>query len=108
MQPPVEEAFDDVQNLFRQVNERVLEANQALGPTALLADFVCECRDPTCADRLTLSVAQFESVRRHPHRLIVRAGHDEPADERIVEAHEEFVVVERQGGLALIEPQAAA
>ena len=62
MQPPAEETFD-VQTLFRQVNERVVDVNSNLGRTARIADFVCECRDPECSEHLTLSVA---AVRRDP------------------------------------------
>jgi hypothetical protein len=108
MQRTAEEMSHDVRTLFRQVNDRVLEVNRALGPTALLPDFVCECRDAACAERLTLSVAQFESIRRQARRYVVRLGHDEPTDERIVEIHKGFAVVERRIGLALVEPEAAA
>lgn len=109
MHPPVEETSStDVQTLFRQVNERVLEVNGSLGPTARLADFVCECRDPECSERLTLSVAQFDDVRRHAGRHIVRPGHVEPGRERTVEVHKGFVVVEPVRTAPLVESQAAA
>jgi hypothetical protein len=100
MQQHVDETFNDVQALFRQVNERVLEVNRTLGPTALLTDFVCECRDPECSERLTLSVAQFEAVRRHVSRRVVRPGHVQPAGECVVETHEGFLVVETDAARA--------
>ena len=107
MQPPVEETFD-VQTLFRQVNERVVDVNSNLGRTARIADFVCECRDPECSEHLTLSVAQFDAIRSHPNRHMVRPGHIEPACERTVEVHKGFSVVERVRTPPLAESQAAA
>jgi hypothetical protein len=108
MQAPVDETSDDVQILFRQVNERVLDVTSSLGPTARIADFVCECRDPECSERLTLSLAQFEAVRSHPNRHLVRSGHVEPAFEHTVDVQKGFSVVERDVTLPLAESQAAA
>ncbi|MGE5272269.1 MAG: hypothetical protein ACM3QU_00640 [Verrucomicrobiota bacterium] len=108
MHPLVQDTSGDVQTLFRQVNDRVLEVNGILGPTARLADFVCECRDAECSERLTLSVAQFVAVRSHPSRHVVRPGHVEPALERTVEVHKGFAVVEPVRTAPLVESQAAA
>jgi hypothetical protein len=108
MQPSVAETTNDVQTLFRQVNERVLEVNGALGPTAQLADFVCECRDPECSERLSLSVAEFDAVRSHAGRYVVRPGHVEPAIERTVEVHKGFLVVEPVETPSLADSQEAA
>jgi hypothetical protein len=100
----LEGTSEDVQALFRQVNERVLEANRSLGPTARLVDFVCECRDPECTDRLTLSVAQFDAIRGHPAWRLVRPGHSLPIHERTIEIHKGFAVVATVPG----EPPAVA
>ena len=107
MQPPTEEMFD-VQTLFRQVNERVVDVNAGLGRTVRIAEFVCECRDPECSEQLTLSVAQFDAIRSHPNRHVVRPGHVEPTCERTVEAHNGFAVVEDVRMRRLAESQAAA
>jgi hypothetical protein len=108
MQPSVAQTSNDVQTLFRQVNERVLEVNGTLGPTAQLTDFVCECRDPECSERLSLSVAQFEAVRSHAGWHVVRPGHVEPAVERTVEVHKGFSVVEPVETPTLADSQEAA
>ena len=103
----MDETFDDVQTLFRQVNERVLDVNRNLGPTARIADFVCECRDPECSERLTLSVSQFHAIRSHPKRHVVCPGHVARACEHTVEVHKGFSVVEWDTP-PLTESQAAA
>jgi hypothetical protein len=107
MQQHLEETSDDVQALCRQVNERVLEVNRVLGPTARLADFVCECRDPECVERLTLSVAQYGAIRLHPKRHIVRPGHYAPTCERTIQVHKGYAVIESEETLVIAEPQAA-
>jgi hypothetical protein len=43
---------------------------------------------------LTLSVAQFEAVRRHVSRRVVLPRHIQPAGECVVEIHTGFLVVE--------------
>jgi hypothetical protein len=108
MQHQFEETSEDVQALFRQVNERVLEVNRVLGPTARLVDFVCECRDPACTERLTLSVAQYEAIRRHRNRHIVHPGHHAPTRERTTQITRGYAVIERDEDLVVAEPQAAA
>jgi len=108
MQPPVDETSDDVQMLFRQVNERVRDLNTDLGPSARIADFVCECRDPECSERLTLSLEQFDAIRSHPNRHVVRSDHLEPAYEHTVDLQRGFSVVERDPTLLLARSRAAA
>jgi hypothetical protein len=108
MQQQLEETSEDVQALFRQVNERVLEVNRILGPTARLVDFVCECRDPACTERLTLSVAQFDEIRRRPNRHVVHPGHYAPTCERTVQIHRGFAIIERDEPGVVAEPRVAA
>ena len=75
LEPVETELFEDSQTLFREVNERVREVNLTFGRTARLTEFVCECSDPECTERLALSIEEFDAVRAHPDRRIIRAGH---------------------------------
>ena len=110
MQPCDDEICHDVQALFREVNERVRECNSRSGRSIRVTDFVCECADPECSERLTLSLAAFERIREQPERFVVRSGHEQAGRARVVEEHEGLVVVERMrdGGPALVEARAAA
>ncbi len=88
---------DDARTLFRAVNERVREVNLTSGRTLRLADFVCECRDAECTERLALSIDDFDAVRGDPDRFLVHPGHVAAALERLVDVRETYVVVERAG-----------
>jgi hypothetical protein len=84
------------QSLFREVNERIDE----LAETFELRDEVpilCECGTPDCNERIVLTRAEYEDLRRIPTHFAVLPGHDIPAVERIVEQNERFVVVEKFG-----------
>ncbi len=45
--------------LFREVNERVEDLHDSLA-SGSSADFVCECADDTCTQRITLPIATYE------------------------------------------------
>jgi chromosome segregation ATPase len=51
--------------LFREVNERVEELHDKL-TSGGTAEFVCECADETCTERLALPLATYERVRKSP------------------------------------------
>jgi hypothetical protein len=88
---------DEARTLFRAVNERVREVNLTSGTTGRLADFVCECRDAECTERLTFSIEDFDAVRGVPDRFVVHPGHVAPGLERPVDVRETYVIVERAG-----------
>jgi len=102
---PVEETKDleqeigRRQSLFRELNERIEE----LADTFDLFDslpIVCECGSTHCDDKIELTVAEYERVRRDPTHFAVLRGHDIAEVERIVEENERFVVVEKFGASA--------
>jgi hypothetical protein len=81
------------ESIFRKVNERIEELSDDLN--APQAEFVCECADPACAERFSLSRFEYEAVRDHPDRFALVAGHYRPRFERIVEEHDCYLVVEK-------------
>jgi hypothetical protein len=87
------------QSLFRDVNERVREINHAFSDALPLGDWICECADDTCTERVLVSAEQYEVVRANPTRFVVRAGdaHVVPAIEDVVERNERFWIVEKRG-----------
>ena len=62
--------------LFRQVNERLLDVSSRLGTLDSGPEFVCECSEEDCVERITLSPAEYESLRADPRRFVVLAGHE--------------------------------
>ena len=84
------------ESTFRWVNERIAQAHARL-PFDDGQEFVCECGDTACANRVFLTLAEYETVRSHPTRFAVLPRHVIPDVERVVESHAGFVVVEKTG-----------
>jgi RNA:NAD 2'-phosphotransferase (TPT1/KptA family) len=79
--------------LFRDVNERIAES--ADGFDADRTEFVCECADPNCTDRVPATLAEYESVRKQSTTFLLAPGHHEPEIERVVSDRGGFQVVEK-------------
>jgi hypothetical protein len=90
------------QLLFREVNEQIALRLDRPPGCDLGFEAVCECDRRGCARSVQLSVAQYEAVRQFPTRFVMRPGHSNLEDERVVEAHETYVVVEKIGPSAQI------
>lgn len=96
------------QSLFREVNERIQDLNDTFLVAAAEAlrrsDYVCECADDACFERVSLTREEYESVRAFPSRFAVAHGHVVPDVEDVVATYERFVVVEkRRAGKARAE-----
>jgi hypothetical protein len=83
--------------VFRRVNERLEEVNEGFQLVTDNAEFVCECASIDCAERVRMTLAKYEAVRRVSTQFIVRPGHVLPEEERVVEQHVEYLVVEKFG-----------
>jgi hypothetical protein len=87
------------QCLFRDVNERVKEINDAFSIALPLGDWVCECAADECVERLALSQTEYETVRANPRRFLVMSNKRHVVDgiEDVVHRDERFWVVEKKG-----------
>ncbi len=79
--------------LFRDVNERIAESTGRFSDEK--TEFVCECADPNCAERVPATLAEYESVRSKPTTFLLAPGHHEPDIERVVSDRGRFYVVEK-------------
>ena len=81
--------------LFREVKERVKDVAAAHETewTAML----CECSDPVCMEKIDVTLDEYEAVRARGDRFVLRAGHQDPSIERVVDANDRFLVVEKLG-----------
>jgi hypothetical protein len=84
------------QALFREVNERIEELS-ASSDTSAPAQFVCECLDPGCAEKIPIPSAEYERIRRMPTRFFVAPGHQDPEVEAVVEKTDRYYVVRKIG-----------
>jgi hypothetical protein len=88
--------------LFREANERV---NAHLRPHAFwraVSDWICECPDVSCTERITMSPEEYEELRSDPTHFAVAPDmkHVQPEVESVVERHEQYWVVEKKGEAA--------
>lgn len=98
-----EERAGKNQSLFREVNERVSELNKEHGVWAL-SDWICECADEACTERIGLTPQEYEGVRKNPTHFVVApsAEHVVFDVERVVEQHERYWVVSKVGEAASV------
>jgi hypothetical protein len=83
------------ETIFRAGNESI---DKAAGGRAEKAPYLCECGEKSCLARVELTPAEYEAVRAHPARFFVLSGHEDlTAGEVVVEQHDRFTVVEKQG-----------
>jgi hypothetical protein len=88
-----EERIARTEAVFREVNEAIARTAENLESDE--AQFVCECADVGCADRITADLDEYERVREHPTRFLLMPGHEKRSVERVVEHKGEFTIVEK-------------
>ena len=84
--------------LYRQVNERIEDLNEAFSMITDDFGIVCECGDLACAEQLTVSRDVYEQTRANSFRFIVKPGHQADGTERIVERGGDggYIIVEKE------------
>jgi hypothetical protein len=96
---PEEARFARTENVFRHVNERIVETADRFGSDE--TEFVCECADPDCQHRLAVPLDDYEHVREDGTRFLVAQGHELPHHERVVKSRRGYAIVEKfRRGLA--------
>ena len=85
--------------LFREVNERIEEVDRRLGeiaPDDSPWEFVCECANEACFERLQLRPDEYEAVRANAAHFVIAPGHEYDVVERTISQNERFAVVEKR------------
>jgi len=87
------------QAIYRLVNERVKELNEAFDALLPLGNWICECAKVECFEPIELTHEEYEAVRAIPTRFFVKPHEDHvfPDAEWVVERHERYWVVEKVG-----------
>jgi hypothetical protein len=84
------------QSLFREVNERVKDVNDQFYAYTAVGDWICECADDTCTERIEMTLREYEHIRSAGTRFFVA-----PADEHVLADVE--AVVERNNRYWIVE-----
>jgi hypothetical protein len=83
--------------LFREVNERIEDVQEGFAAQGR-TDFLCECGSEDCTQPISLTLAEYEQIRRNPKHFVVLPGHDVVDLERVVERRDRYAVVEKLPG----------
>ena len=86
--------------LFRKVNERIEDVSTTFVPDEERQEFLCECHDPACTEKVSATRAEYEEVRAVATHFLVLPGHQDPDIEQVVSQNERFLVVEKKGQAA--------
>lgn len=84
------------ESLFREVNERIAELNQTFQIEGR-SEFLCECSREECKEPVSISLDEYEDVRRESTRFFVIQGHEDKSVERVIERNDRYIVVEKIG-----------
>jgi hypothetical protein len=92
--PEPEVRIAHTEALFRDVNERIAETAERF--QADETQFVCECADPHCTERVHATLDEYEQVRSDGAQFLLVAGHEDTRVERVVERpRDRFAIVEK-------------
>jgi hypothetical protein len=82
------------QCLARDANEAVELVNVALTHGAPRGSLRCECGDPACGGRLTVTHGEYEAVRGYGSRFVISLDHENPENACVLSENERFAVID--------------
>lgn len=86
--------------LFRRVNEQMRALDDKLpAPGVDTHPFVCECGHIDCAEKIMLTVGEYERIHADPAQFVAVPCHEMPDVEDVVEQHEDYIVLRKHPGL---------
>ena len=84
--------------MFRAVNRELEEATvDAGGDPEDQFEILCECGEPDCDTKLTLTISEYDEAHRERDRFIVGVEHEDPGIERVVMRRDSYLVVDKFG-----------
>jgi hypothetical protein len=84
--------------VFREVNERINDLAEHFVLEDQPLDLICECGDPNCVERISMSRAEYEQLRSEATHFAVHAGHVQPDVEDLVERMRGYLIVRKHEG----------
>jgi hypothetical protein len=84
--------------VFRQVNERINDLAEHFGLENEPLDLVCECGDPACVERITMSRDEYEELRADSTHFAVYPGHEKAEVDRVLDRRGGYYLVQKHEG----------
>jgi hypothetical protein len=88
------------ESIFREANERIEELNQTFATLTDKLVLVCECGYGDCAEKISMSVTEYEELRADSAHFAIVHGHEIPDVEHVVQEREGYDVVRKDDGVA--------
>jgi hypothetical protein len=87
------------QTLFREINERVKELNEGFSLVIPLGEWICECANDTCTDKVAMSTEEYEEIRSDGVRFFVAPSdeHVWPDVERVTDRNDRYWILVKFG-----------
>jgi hypothetical protein len=73
-QSELEQRAGQNQALFREVNERINALQEARSVWVTISEWVCECADETCTERIAMTPEEYEQLRSNVTHFAVATG----------------------------------
>jgi hypothetical protein len=86
--------------LFRDVNERLKGVSEGFGDVLPEFEIICECGNPICTQRISLTLDEYEQLRAVGTHFAIRRGHESLDVETIIEDRGGYLVVAKDAGRA--------
>lgn len=80
--------------MFRVANERMADWEERHRDEAV-ENYLCECANPACTERVGLTKADYERVRSDSCRFLLVSGHEVPDIETVIERNGEWLMIEK-------------
>ena len=92
------------QNVFREVNEQVVQAHRVMDVSDTdsdrLIEVFCECGRSGCKERIQLTRSEYERVRADPTQFVIAPGHEPTLVEQLIEQTARYTIVQNEGRAA--------
>jgi 5-bromo-4-chloroindolyl phosphate hydrolysis protein len=83
------------QSVFRAVNEKLRELNDAFSDVSKTYAIACECADVSCIETVQILMEEYIQVREDAQRFVVLEDHVYPEVERVVAQNDGYAIVEK-------------
>ena len=85
--------------LFREANERMADWDEAHENDSS-EPYFCECADPSCREKVTLTQSEYERIRSDSKLFFVVTGHEVPDVETVVERNDGWSLIRKDPDVA--------
>jgi len=90
----------DNESRFRNINERLRDDLRSLPDEDAPVEFVCECGKVDCAEAVSMTLAEYETVRATSLDFLIVPGHEIGDVEDVVDVNERFARVRKHPEVA--------